>query len=65
MKIILTDADGVLLNWEHGFHSWMGEHGHTPILNNSYNTASMYAHSAIKQGENIYSNFEKSCWMNP
>ena len=26
-KIILTDVDGVLLNWEFAFHTWMEEHG--------------------------------------
>jgi FMN phosphatase YigB (HAD superfamily) len=27
-KIILTDADGVLLNWEYAFAVWMEQHGH-------------------------------------
>jgi FMN phosphatase YigB (HAD superfamily) len=27
-NIILTDADGVLLNWEWAFDMWMNEHGH-------------------------------------
>lgn len=28
MKRILTDADGVLLDWEHGLHRWMEMQGH-------------------------------------
>ena len=28
-KVILTDADGVLLNWEYAFCCWMEQHGHT------------------------------------
>jgi len=28
-KIILTDCDGVLLNWEYAFHTWLETHGHT------------------------------------
>ena len=28
-RIILTDVDGVLLDWEFAFHTWMEEHGHT------------------------------------
>lgn len=27
-KIILTDADGVILDWEWAFHVWMQEHGY-------------------------------------
>lgn len=28
-KIILTDCDGVLLDWLHGFKLWMSRHGYT------------------------------------
>ena len=27
-KVILTDCDGVLLDWEHSFHQWMKSHGY-------------------------------------
>lgn len=27
-KVILVDADGVLLNWEYAFDIWMQQHGH-------------------------------------
>jgi len=30
-KIILTDADGVLLNWEYAFCTWMEQHGYSQI----------------------------------
>lgn len=30
-KVILTDADGVLLNWEYAFCCWMEQHGHTAV----------------------------------
>ena len=30
-KIILTDVDGVLLDWEYAFHVWMEQHGHNPV----------------------------------
>jgi hypothetical protein len=30
-KIILTDCDGVLLNWEYAFCIWMEQHGYTQI----------------------------------
>lgn len=32
-KIILTDVDGVLLDWEEGFTVWMSHHGHHPVEN--------------------------------
>lgn len=30
-KVILTDVDGVLLDWEEGFTVWMSHHGHEPV----------------------------------
>ena len=30
-KIILTDADGVLFNWEYAFSVWMEQHGFTEV----------------------------------
>ena len=30
-KIILTDCDGVLLDWEEGFSVWMELHGHEKV----------------------------------
>lgn len=32
-KIILTDIDGVMLNWEWAFTTWMEQHGYTQIEN--------------------------------
>ena len=32
-KVILTDADGVLLNWEYAFCTWMEQHGHVEVEN--------------------------------
>jgi len=28
-KVILTDCDGVLLNWEYAFNTWMARHGYS------------------------------------
>ena len=38
-KIIVTDCDGVLLNWEYAFCAWMTQHGYTEIKdgNKEYN----------------------------
>lgn len=30
-NIILTDIDGVVLNWEFAFHMWMDTHGHKKV----------------------------------
>ena len=30
-KIILTDCDGVVLDWEEGFSIWMEHHGHSKV----------------------------------
>ena len=35
-KIILTDADGVLLNWEYAFCCWMEQHGYEQIENGNW-----------------------------
>ena len=32
-KVILTDCDGVLLNWEYAFITWMKRHGYTEVEN--------------------------------
>ena len=36
-KVILTDADGVLLEWEWAFNVWMQEHGFEPVPGNKLN----------------------------
>jgi beta-phosphoglucomutase-like phosphatase (HAD superfamily) len=43
-KIILTDCDGVLLNWEYAFGIWMEDHGYTMVENGNfiYNVAKRY-----------------------
>ncbi len=40
-KIILTDVDGVLLNWGYAFKVWMAERGHH-IKEDVYNVAQMF-----------------------
>jgi len=43
-KIILTDCDGCLLNWEYAFDVWMEGHGYTMIDKGRfiYNIAKRY-----------------------
>lgn len=35
-KVILTDCDGVLLNWEYAFTTWMDRHGYEIVPENRY-----------------------------
>lgn len=43
-KVILTDCDGVLLNWEYAFTVWMDRHGYEvdPDAANSYDVGDRY-----------------------
>jgi FMN phosphatase YigB (HAD superfamily) len=35
-KVILVDADGVLLDWEYAFDQWMKRHGYTVVETGNY-----------------------------
>ena len=35
-KTILTDCDGVMLNWEAGFITWMAQKGHNKVDADEY-----------------------------
>jgi FMN phosphatase YigB (HAD superfamily) len=35
-KVILTDCDGVILDWEEGFAVWMEHHGHKKVEGSQY-----------------------------
>tara|TARA_R110002020_G_scaffold290894_1_gene506298 strand:- start:186 stop:782 length:597 start_codon:yes stop_codon:yes gene_type:complete len=41
-KIILTDADGVMLDWEFSFTQWMKRHGHFPVRTDCYSMGKRY-----------------------
>ena len=56
-KVILTDADGVLLNWEYAFTCWMQQHGYTQVeggnvmynIGERFNISNNQGHKLIKQ----------------
>ena len=48
-KLILTDCDGVLLNWEYAFECWMEGHGHKVIDTSSYSIAKRYGLTDYKK----------------
>ena len=54
-KIIVTDADGVLLNWEYAFCVWMDAQGYTQIPdgNKEYNLGIRYGVSGNKAADKV------------
>jgi len=41
-KVILVDADGVMLDWQYAFTSWMLRHGHKEVRTDVYCMATRY-----------------------
>lgn len=58
-KIIYTDCDGVLLDWETGFHDWMERKGYTALDKTQYLMGKAYG---IKHSEasNLIKQFNES-----
>ena len=63
-KIILTDCDGVLLNWEGAFTDWMTSRGYVVDENNrrEYNMGKRYGISS-EEKDRIVRAFNESAWM--
>ena len=60
-KIILTDCDGVVLDWEEGFSVWMEHHGHSTVegYKTMYNVGDRYGISK-EQGSQMVKVFNES-----
>ena len=58
-KIILTDADGVLLDWEYAFNIWMEQHGFTLQEPLKYNIGKRYGID-MEQGKKLIKVFNES-----
>ena len=60
-KLILTDCDGVLLNWEYAFNIWMEDHGYTMVENGNfiYNIAKRYGLDS-EEGSRMVAFFNQS-----
>lgn len=41
-KVILTDCDGVIFDWEYAFGQWMKKHGYRLYAEDAYNVADRY-----------------------
>lgn len=61
-KIILTDCDGVCLDWEFAFHTWMGTNGHTLTNGNTYSVCNQYSITK-EQADRLVAQFNSSAHM--
>lgn len=61
-KLILTDCDGVLLNWEYAFDIWMQSHGYEKKIEGLYSVTKSYD---ISEEKKIFliKNFNESASM--
>ena len=61
-KVILTDADGVLLNWEYAFTVWMEQHGHTQVedANFLYDIGKRFNLESNNMGHRLVKQFNES-----
>lgn len=62
MKKILTDCDGVLLDWETAFHEWMRNKGYSQLKTGVYDLSLMYDLPKDDK-HNIVREFNESAWM--
>lgn len=61
-KIILTDIDGVVLDWETQFHQWMNMRGHNIVKNGVYYMDEAYDLSTIR-AEQYLADFNTSAYI--
>ena len=61
-KIILTDCDGVLLDWEVSFTKWMQSKGFEKKAEGIYDMSTTYGISK-KEGKRLVKEFNESAWM--
>lgn len=61
-KVILTDCDGVLLNWEASFTTWMAQKGYNKVDADEYDVAKSYGLSKA-ESKPLVRQFNESAWM--
>jgi len=61
-KVILVDADGVLLDWEYAFDQWMARHGYVmvPGGEKEYKIGKRYK---VKNVDRLVRMFNESAWI--
>ena len=61
-KIILTDCDGVLLDWEAQFHLWMKAKGYDKVVEAVYDISVAYGIEKTTAKDHVRE-FNESAWM--
>lgn len=61
-KKILTDIDGVVLDWETSFTAWMEQQGHSVVEPNVYKQATRFGISQ-EEADRIVKQFNESAWI--
>ena len=61
-KIILTDCDGVLLDWEAAFIEWMESKGYEKKVEAVYDISKAFGIEK-KLGKRLVKEFNESAWM--
>ena len=61
-KIVLTDCDGVLLDWENAFQEWMEQHGYVKQVEAIYDISTTYGLPKA-EGKRLVKEFNESAWM--
>ena len=61
-KVILTDADGVLLDWEYAFDYWMQRHDYPVVTPGVYKMEQKYGLEK-KDGKRLIKMFNESAWI--
>ena len=61
-KVILVDADGVLLDWLYSFDNWMARHGYKIVNPNLYKVADRFG-LPRSEGKKMARMFNESAWI--
>ena len=61
-KVILTDCDGVILDWEYSFKKWMTRHGYVVVKDDCYDIAEAFGLEK-KLAKMLVRMFNESAWI--
>jgi FMN phosphatase YigB (HAD superfamily) len=62
-RLILTDCDGVLLDWEVAYHAWMAAKGYDRVDSNSFYEVERIYGMAKHEAKRLICEFNNSAWM--